>query len=265
MEPAHHVLERPGVSLHYWLAGDVSRPLVVFTHGATVDHHEWDATAAVVAERYRVLSWDMRSHGRSRPAKFTVADSVEDVTALLDKVAAPQAAFVGHSLGGNIHQELVFRHPGRVAALVCVDSAWSFQRLTRLEALTVRAAGPIFRLYPHKLLVSQSLSAASASKAAQDILRPAMTSLTKDEFVEISVAMTECLHYEPGYTVNKPLLLILGDKDSTGNIRKSMPMWARAEPDCRLVVVPGVRHSPNLDAPEVFHKELMAFLQARFP
>jgi pimeloyl-ACP methyl ester carboxylesterase len=152
-----------------------------------------------------------------------------------------------------------------VAAMVCVDSAWNFQRLTWLETFTVKAARPIFRMYPYKLLIAQSLSAAAKSKAAQDVLRPAMTSLSKDEFVEIMVAMTECLHYEPGYTVNKPLLLVLGDEDATGNIRKTMPMWARNEPDCRLVVIPGVRHSPNLDAPERFHEELMRFLEARVP
>ncbi|MCL4489081.1 MAG: alpha/beta hydrolase [Chloroflexi bacterium] len=71
--------------------------------------------------------------------------------------------------------------------------------------------------------------------------------------------------YEPGYVVNKPLLLILGGQDSTGNIRKTMPMSAKVEPDGKLVVIPGVTHSPNLDAPEVFHEELMSFLQARFP
>jgi len=265
MDLTHHVLKRPGVLLHYWLGGDISRPLVVLTHGATVDHHEWDATAAMVAERYRVLAWDMRGHGQSRPAHFSVGDSVDDLLALLDAAGAPQATLVGHSLGGNLHQELVFRHPNRVVAMVCVDSAWNFQRLTWLEALTVKAARPIFRIYPHKLLIAQALSAAAKSEAAQDVLRPAMTSLTKDEFVEITVAMTACLHYEPGYAVNKPLLLVLGDEDRTGNIRKSMPMWAQNEPDCKLVVIPGVSHSPNLDAPERFHEELMCFLEARVP
>lgn len=265
LDISHHVLERPGVSLHYWLAGAAGRPLVVFTHGATIDHHEWDATAAIVGERYRVLTWDMRSHGASRPARFTVAGSVEDLLALLEAAGARQAAFVGHSLGGNIQQELVFHHPEWVAAMVCVDCAWNFQRLNRLEALTVRAARPIFKLYPHNLLVSQALAAAAQSESARDLLRPAMTSLTQDEFADISIAMTECLHYEPGYATNKPLLLVLGDRDSTGNIRKTMPLWAQAEPDCQLLRVPGVSHSPNLDAPEAFHAELMRFLQARFP
>lgn len=49
------VLERSGGSLHDWLGGDLARRLVVFTDGATVDHHEWDATTALVAEQYGIL------------------------------------------------------------------------------------------------------------------------------------------------------------------------------------------------------------------
>jgi pimeloyl-ACP methyl ester carboxylesterase len=125
----------------------------------------------------------------------------------------------------------------------------------------VKLAEPIFKLYPHKLLVDQALAAAATSAPSQELLRPAMSSLTKDEIIQVMMAATDCLHYEPGYRINKPLLLILGDMDRTGNIRKAMPLWAGQEPNCRLVIVPYAKHSPNLDAPEVFHNELMGFLK----
>lgn len=64
-----HVLERAGCPIHYWLTGPEERPLVVFTHGATIDHREFDPQVPVVAEEYRVLTWDVRSHGQSRPAR----------------------------------------------------------------------------------------------------------------------------------------------------------------------------------------------------
>ena len=261
MHFAHKIFERPNVSLHYWIGGDSERPLVVLTHGGTVDHHEWDVTAAIVGEKYRTLLWDIRSHGKSRPAKFFVDDSVNDLLALLDEVGASQATLVGHSLGGNLHQELVFRQPHRVHAMVCVDSTGNFQRLSWMESLLVKAAGPTFRMYPHPLLVNHALSAASNTTAGRDLLRSAMMNLTREEFVQISMEMTRYLHHEPGYLINKPLLLILGEKDAAGNIRKTMPMWANVEPNCKLVVIPGVTHSPHLDAPDLFHQELMQFLE----
>ena len=109
--------------------------------------------------------------------------------------------------------------------------------------------------------MDQSLAVTATSKASQDLLRPAMESLSKDEFVQIMMATSACLHYEPGYRIDKPLLLIVGDRDATGNIRKIMPIWAVHEPDCRLVVIPNAKHAANLDDPALFHKTLLGFLE----
>lgn len=244
----------------YWVGGNPTGSLVVFTHGATIDHHEWDATLAVVAQRCRVLAWDMRGHGLSRPGAFTVADATADLLAILDRLGTGPAVLVGHSLGGNINQELVFHYPERVAAMVCVDCTWNFQKLTSLEAFLVRVARPMLQMYPYELLVSQSLAAAATSRESRELLRRAMTLLSKAEIVDVMTAATNCLHYVPGYQINKPLLLMVGEKDATGNIRKAMPAWSRQEPKSKLLIVPNSRHSPNLDAPEFFHGELMSFL-----
>ncbi len=260
MNLVEHTLTREGIRLHYWTGGKTSTPLVVFTHGATIDHHEWDAALPIVGEHFRVLTWDMPAHGLSRPAEFSIDSAVDDLIAILDVIGAVQAVFVGHSLGGNVHQELNFRYPGRVEAMFCLDCTWNFQKLTWLEKFMLNLAEPIFKLYPYQTLVDQSLQLTAVSKTSQDLLRPAVMLHSKEEFIRILMAGTMCLHYEPGYTIGKPLLLMVGDKDATGNIRKAMPAWAKVEPDCELVIVPNAIHSPNLDAPEVFHSCLLDFL-----
>lgn len=260
MKLDEHILDRPGCRLHAWLGGQADGPPAVFTHGATVDHHEWDRTLPIVGERYRVMTWDVRGHGLSRPGRFTVREAVDDLLALLDLHGIRQATFVGHSMGGNLHQELAFSHPARVRALVCVDCTWNFQKLTSMESLTLRLAEPILRLVPHRWLVEQSLAATTASEATRGLLRPAMNRLSKDEFIRTLMETSVCLHFEPNYAIAKPILLVVGDRDATGNIRKAMPSWAAREPEARLVVVLHVRHAPNLDDPDRFHKELLAFL-----
>jgi 3-oxoadipate enol-lactonase len=263
----HHLytglLARNGFNLHYWTGGKAGAPLVVLTHGATIDHREWDATLPLVGENFRILTWDVRGHGLSRPAPFALKDAVDDLLAILDELHVQQAVFVGHSMGGNLHQELVFRHPERVRAIACLDCTWNFQKLSAWEALALRVSKPILRLYPYHMLVDQSLAVTATSKAAQEFLRPAMESLSKDEFVHILMATAACLHYEPDYKINKPLLLMVGDKDATGNIRKVMPIWAEHEPDCRFVVIPNAGHAANLDNPAVFHATLMHFMMSQ--
>lgn len=255
-----NTLERPGCTLHYWIAGPVDAPLVVFTHGATIDHHEWDATLPLVLEAgFRVLAWDIRGHGLSRPGHFDVAVAVNDLVALLDHLGVQQALFVGHSMGGNLHQELVFRYPGRVKALVMVGCTWNFQQLTALEQLTLKLARPLFALYPYKALVDQSVAVSAHAQAARDLMRTAMNRLSKDEFVHIMLTMTACLHYEPTYRIPVPMVMMMGDGEATGNIRKVMPVWARQE-GCELVMISNARHAANLDNPAVFHAHLLEFL-----
>jgi 3-oxoadipate enol-lactonase len=263
MELTEHILENKNAKIHYWVGGKSGKPLVVFTHGALVDHHEWDADLPVVTEHFQVLTSDVRGHGLSRPAAFSLADAEEDLLAMLDELHVQQAVFVGHSMGGNLHQELVFHHPERVRAMVFLDCTWNFQQLTGMEKFMLRLAEPIFKIYPYKMLVDQSLASVAVSRASQEFLRPAVESLSKAEFIQIMMATSSCLHYEPGYLIKKPLLLMVGDKDINGNIRKIMPVWAKAEPDCRLEVIPNAKHAANLDNPEFFRKILMNFLLER--
>ena len=156
--------ERNGCKLHYWLGGKTNAPLVVFTHGATIDHHEWDATLPIVGEQFRVLTWDMRGHGLSRPAKFDLAEAVADLLALLDLLKVQEATFVGHSMGGNLHQEFAYHHPERVKALAMLDCTWNFMQLSASDKFWLKAADPIFKLYPYKTLIDQSVAASAISQ-----------------------------------------------------------------------------------------------------
>ena len=260
MKLTEGTLERNGCKIHYWTGGLNNAPFVVFTHGATIDHHEWKAILPIVGEHFRVLVWDVRGHGQSRPTPLVFKEARQDLLDILDTLQIEQAIFVGHSMGGNLHQEFVFHHPERVMGMVFLGCTWNFQKLTALESFSLWIAKPIFKIVPYHTLITQSLAATATTKESQELLRPAMESLSKDEFIQILLETASCLHYEPEYKINKPLLLVVGDKDKTGNIRKVMPLWAKHEPDCKFVVIPMAKHAANLDDPDFFHKEVLEFL-----
>jgi 3-oxoadipate enol-lactonase len=260
MELIESILEHNGCPIHYWTGGKADAPLVVFTHGATIDHHEWDATLPIVGEHFRVLTWDMRGHGLSRPATFHLDEAVADLLVLLDRLEVREATFVGHSMGGNLHQEFAYHHPERVKALAMLDCTWNFMQLSASDKFWLKAADPIFKLYPYKTLIDQSVAVSAISKDAQALMRKAMQQLSKEEYVHVLMDATSCLRYEPDYKITKPLLLMMGDKEATGNIRKAMPLWAQHD-GVDLIVIPKAKHAANLDQPEIFHRTLMDFLQ----
>ena len=90
-----HILERDGCPIHYWLSGPVHRPLVVLTHGATVDHHTFDVQIPVLSQDYRVLTWDVRGHGLSQPIgkAFSIRAAVEDLLAILAQLGEQEGGY----------------------------------------------------------------------------------------------------------------------------------------------------------------------------
>src|ERR1035437_1520682 len=250
MDLSEAILERQGCPIHYWTGGKSNAPLVVFTHGAAIDHHEWDASLPLVAEPFRVLAWDVRGHGLSRQGSFDFIEARADLLALLDTLGVQQATLVGHSMGGNLHQEVVFNHPERVQALVMLDCTWNFQQLSASDKFWLGLAAPIFKIYPFKTLIDQSLAVTAISEESRARLRKSMQQLTKEEYVQILMQTSLCLHYEPDFRIDKPMLLLVGDLDKTGNSRKVMPLWAKHD-GVKLVVIPNARHAANLDQPEL--------------
>ena len=215
-----------------------------------------------MGEHFRILTWDMRGHGLSRPAHFDLAEAVANLLALIDRLEVREVTLVGHSMGGNLHQEFAYHHPQRVKALAMLDCTWNFMQLSTSDKFWLKAADPIFKLYPYKTLIDQSVTVSAISIDAQELMRKAMQQLSKEEFVHVLMNSTQCLRYDPDYKITKPLLLMMADQEATGNIRKAMPLWAKHE-SVDLVIIPNAKQAPNLDQPEIFHRHLLAFLQSQ--
>ncbi|WP_285659927.1 alpha/beta hydrolase [Actinomycetospora sp. NBRC 106375] len=101
--PVHGVRTGDGVPLHVEIRGHQG-PVVVLSHGFTVDSDEWSPQIAALRHRARVVTWDQRGHGRSGwgdPSNATIDQLGRDLAAVVDAVA-PNTRVVlgGHSMGG---------------------------------------------------------------------------------------------------------------------------------------------------------------------
>jgi pimeloyl-ACP methyl ester carboxylesterase len=106
-------------------AFDPDLPLIVFLHGAGMDHTVWALPARYFAHRDRaVLAVDLPGHGKSAGAPLTsIAAMAGWVVKLLDEVGAEKAALAGHSMGALVALEAAARHGGRVRALALLGAA----------------------------------------------------------------------------------------------------------------------------------------------
>src|SRR5918912_3351396 len=88
--------------LFYEVAG--AGPPVVLMHAGGTDATIWDAHVAPLAERFTVLRFDARGHGRS-PGGAEPFSRVDDLFAVMDAAGVARAALVGVSQGARVALE----------------------------------------------------------------------------------------------------------------------------------------------------------------
>jgi 3-oxoadipate enol-lactonase len=256
------ILERKGCPIHYWVGGPEGRPLVVLTHGACVDHRSFEPLVPALAKEYRVLNWDVRGHGLSQPMgkPFSTPLAVEDLLAILDKLGYQKAVFIGHSNGTYISQEVAYRHPERVQAMVLADGTCITWPRSAFEKWIIRASSGIMNFLPYETLKTMSLPMFSARKDVQDYIYEAFSMLTKPQFIALWNGVISCLHEDPEYKIIQPVMLVLGENDRTGDMKKIYPLWAKQLPNCQFEIIPDASHFAILDNPEYINRLVLSFL-----
>jgi pimeloyl-ACP methyl ester carboxylesterase len=118
-------LERAGLTFHYLsrgeglpflfqhgLGGDVNQPFGLYTPFAGI----------------RLLSFDMRAHGQTRPvgdeALLSIATCADDLVALLDHLGVERAVIGGISLGAAVAANVAIHYPKRLLGLIFSRPAW---------------------------------------------------------------------------------------------------------------------------------------------
>ncbi|MFC1226994.1 SDR family oxidoreductase [Streptomyces prasinus] len=135
-----------GVELCVAELGDPGRPTVVLVHGYPDSKEVWSEIAPRLAERFHVVAYDVRGHGRStepRPLRggFTLEKLTDDFLAVADAVSPDEPVhLVGHDWGSVQAWEFVTvrRGEGRIASFTSMSGPsldhfghWINRRLRR--------------------------------------------------------------------------------------------------------------------------------------
>ncbi|GGR81461.1 short chain dehydrogenase [Streptomyces aureoverticillatus] len=126
--------------------GDAGRPTVLLVHGYPDSKEVWSEVAARLADRFHVVLYDVRGHGRSTAPKplrggFTLEKLTDDFLAVADALSPDRPVhLVGHDWGSVQAWEFVTvqRTQGRIASFTSMSGPsldhfghWIKKRMTR--------------------------------------------------------------------------------------------------------------------------------------
>lgn len=239
-------------------------PLVVFLHGAGMDHSVWALQSRWFAHHgWRPFAVDLPGHGRSEGPPLTDIGALAEWTARLIEVAGgARAALVGHSMGGLVALETAARHSHLVAALALVGVATRMPVHPDLIA-AAKANSPL--AVDMVNLWSLGASATLGGNPAPGLWMLGGTErlLEKAAPGVLHADLTACDAYrnavEAAASIACPTTLILGERDLMTPLKGGQALAALIA-DSRTVVAPGAGHMLMSERPEAVLEALRVAL-----
>ena len=252
-----------GVELNYRLQGEGSRSLVCI-HGVGSSLEAWEGVAAKLSDTFRILTLDLRGHGRSSLIKgrYEIDDFVGDVLALADHVGFEQFDLAGFSLGGLIAQRLALTHGARLRKLVLlatVAGRTPEERERVAARLAALQAGDRGSHYDASL--SRWLTEGFQARHPELVERMRQRNAENDPDC-YAAAYRVLAQTDFGGLIDQigvPTLIATGDEDQGSNPRMAHFMHERI-PGSQLEILPGLRHSILIEAPDLVATLMRGFL-----
>ncbi|HVY84391.1 MAG TPA: alpha/beta hydrolase [Caulobacterales bacterium] len=233
--------------LHIRVSGpDTGVPLVLL-HGFGSSSWAWDGWVSRLPTSVRTIAVDLPCHGLTRTGDGPEANPSSPIflTEMLDALRIQRAVIVGNSLGGATAARFAAQYPDRVAAGILVDAPRGAPP-SRVKVLTSRWYSPLARL------------ALRWSKGPEGHRDDIFWRLHRADLVRVSGDEMHTPSAAPS-SIMAPTLVMQGGADPLVS-RSDAEAWAHGIRRARLVIFPGLGHTPHQSDPAVTSKSALDFL-----
>lgn len=251
------------VNLNYRVDGKGADPLVCI-HGVGSYLEAWSGVVERLAGDFTILTFDLRGHGDSTKIKgrYDIDDFVAETLSLADHMGFHNFHLAGFSLGGLIAQRLALTHLHRIRRLVLLSTVAGRtpdereRVLSRLAALQAGEPGSHYNASLSRWLTEdfqaqnpEKIEALRARNALNDpeCYASAYRVLAETDFGGL-LDQIRC-----------PTLVATGEEDAGSNPRMASYMHERIV-GSQLRILPGLRHSILIEAPELVADMMKGFL-----
>lgn len=249
-----------GSEIHYEVTGDADTALV-FVHGWMGNLRWWDHQRDAFAPTHRVVTLDLAGHGQSSRTRttWTAAAYAQDITAVVQAVAAPRVVLVGHSMSGAyVLAACPELDPDRLVGVILVDTLKNLDGLPSAAQADGMFAG--YRAdYPKAVetLLPKFLFSANTPPAVSARLTHEFLATTGD----VAATLLEPLYrFDVREAARRVRVPVRGIGSDLHPYDREANRHYLADYD--HLVIPGYGHYPMLEAPALFDAALRTQLAA---
>jgi 3-oxoadipate enol-lactonase len=261
------LLPLQGRNIAYDLVGPDNAPTVCITHSLASDGGSWaEQVPSLLQAGFRVLRIDMRGHGGSDPVPgdYTMRALADDVAQILGTLAIPRVHYIGLSIGGMIGQAFALAYGERLISAMWCDTLpaspkgaaeiWAQRMKTVRDAnsLAPIADGTVERW------LTDSFKAKNPGRWTQ--IRDTVTGTTPAGYLGCCAAILDFDFVPQLPSVRVPLLVVCGS-DDPGTPASENRRLAGLVPGARYEEIAGMKHFPNVEAPDAFNRIMLGWLE----
>lgn len=242
-------------------------PDLVLLHGWGLHSGVWEATAAQLAQRFRVTLVDLPGHGLS-PAPIGPYP-LTTLAQALATTAPAQAVWIGWSLGALAAMQFTLLYPDRVSQLALITAT---PRFTQATAWPHAVAAQVLEEFHTALttdhhttlrrFLALQLRGSEGARTTQQQLEAILFQHGAPNVAALGAGLALLrdtdLRDELG-NIFCPTLVVAGERD-TLTPPEAQRYLAAQLPQGQLSVIAGAGHAPMLSHPAAFMRDLNAFL-----
>jgi pimeloyl-ACP methyl ester carboxylesterase len=256
------VRSKDGTSIAYNRSG--IGPALILVHGTAGSYIRWASILPALEPHFSVYALNRRGRGESGDAEtYAIEREFEDVAALVEAIEEP-VYLLGHSYG----------------AICALEAARLTSNIHKLVLYEAPILGPGITMYPEGLIdrLEELLAAGKREDLLMTFIRELLRMPASEQalfraspFWPARVAAAHTLprelrsheQYRPEpdrfKTLTVPTLLMVGG-DSPSFFKAPIETLSRTLPNNQVAVLPGQQHVAMDTAPELFTREVLAFL-----
>ena len=260
----HKQILAQGGIVHYWIdKADSTSECIVFTHGLTADHTMFEKQVDFFCGEYTILLWDIPLHGLSRPYQnFSYHDTAEILHMILIKEKIEKTVLVGMSMGGYPSQHFAALYPDMVSGFIALDTTpLGLQYYSKSDLWWLKQITPMAKCFPEVILRMSIAWSVSNTKYSYQKMMSMLKPFSKIEIIEQMRIAYEKFSYENvNVAFSFPVLILIGDKDSTGKVKAYCIEWAK-QTGYPLHFIKEAKHFANGDNPKQVNAEISLFIK----